>query len=82
MHSFISNGAFSQHKYKIPLAIIAIALISVIAMGSMGIVTVNTATAQNTRAGSTDISNMTTFEENMTGAGVKPSTGGMTNWTK
>jgi len=25
---------------------------------------------------------MTTFEENMTAAGVRPSTGGMTNWTK
>jgi hypothetical protein len=64
------------------LAIIAIALTSVIAMGGTGIVTVNTVTAQNTTAGSTDTSNMTTFEENMTAAGVKPSTGGTTNWIK
>ena len=49
---------------------------------NMGILTVNIATAQNTITGSTDTSKMTTFEENITAAGVKPSTGGMNNWTK
>jgi hypothetical protein len=57
-------------------------LTSVVAMGSMGIMTVNTVTAQNTTVGSTDTSNMTTFEENMIAAGVQPSAGGMTNLTR
>jgi hypothetical protein len=61
---------------------LAIALTSLIAMGSTGIVTVNKVTARNTTTVSADTSNATTFEENMTAAGVKPSTGGMTNWTK
>jgi uncharacterized membrane protein (Fun14 family) len=67
---------------KITLAIIAIAVTYVIVMGNMGIVTVNTVTAQNTTASTTDTSNMTALEENKTAAGVKPSTGGMTNRTK
>jgi hypothetical protein len=67
---------------KITLAIIAIAATSLISMGTIGTMAVNTATAQNTTAGITDTSNMTTFEENMTAAGVEPSTGGMTNLTK
>jgi hypothetical protein len=55
------------------LAIVTIAAISLTTMGSIGIV-IPTAIAQNT----TDTSNMTTFEENMTAAGN--TTGG--NWTK
>ena len=49
-------------------------------MENMGIV--NTATAHNTTACITDTSNMATFEGNTTAAGAKPSSGGMTNWTK
>jgi hypothetical protein len=60
------------------LAIVTIAAISLTTMGSIGIV-VPTAIAQNTTAGATDTSNMTTFEENMTAAG-NTTTGG--NWTK
>jgi hypothetical protein len=56
------------------LAIVTIAAISLTTMGSIGIV-IPTAIAQNT----TDTSNMTTFEENMTAAG-NTTTGG--NWTK
>ena len=56
------------------LAIVTIAAISLTTMGSIGIV-IPTAIAQNT----TDTSNMTTFEENMTGAGNTTSGG---NWTK
>ena len=50
---------------KITLANLAIAALSLTAMGSIGIV-VTTAIARNTTAGATDTSNMTTFEENMT----------------
>ena len=60
------------------LAIVTIAAISLTTMGSIGIV-IPTAIAQNTTAGATDTSNMTTFEEYMTAAGNK-TTGG--NWTK
>ena len=66
---------------KITLAIIASAATSLITMGTIGSITVNTATAQNATAGTTDTSNMTTFEENMTATGIDPAAGGMTNLT-
>jgi hypothetical protein len=78
-HSFINHNALGTNmSIKITLAILAIAALSLTAMGSIGIV-VSTALAQNMTAGATDTSNMTTFEENMTGAGNTTSGG---NWTK
>jgi hypothetical protein len=78
-HSFINHNALCTYmSIKITLAILAIAAVSLTAMGSIDIV-VTTAIAQNTTAGATDTSNMTTFEENMTGAGNTTSGG---NWTK
>jgi uncharacterized membrane protein (Fun14 family) len=65
---------------KIILAIIVIAITSMIAVLTAGSITVNTATAQNATAGTTDTSNMTTFEENMTAAG-NGTAGGMSNLT-
>jgi hypothetical protein len=52
---------------KTTLAIIAIAAITLAGMASVGII-ITTAVAQN-MTGAIDTSNMTTFEENMTGAG-------------
>jgi hypothetical protein len=61
---------------KTNLVVIAIAVLSIAAMGSVSaIATFNIATAQNMTANATDTSNMTTFEENTTMAG---SGGGMT----
>jgi len=78
-HSFINHNYLRTYmSKKITLAILTIAALSLTAMGSIDIV-VTTAIAQNTTAGATDTSNMTTFEENMTGAGNTTSGG---NWTK
>jgi hypothetical protein len=79
MHSFINHNALcTPMSTRTILAIVTIAAISLTTMGSIGIV-IPTAIAQNTTAGATDTSNMTTFEENMTAAG-NTTTGG--NWTK
>ena len=63
------------------LVIIAVGAISLVVMGSIGTFAVDTAVAQNTTAGATDTSNMTTFEENATFAGNNTASGGMANST-